>query len=598
MVKVGSEIVKVRSITLVIILVLAMMTAVYLGLEVVPKSVGATITVDDSGGANYTTIQAAVNAAQSGDTVFVYSGIYNEDVLINKTLTLTGEDRDTVVINGTGTKTVVEITSHWTNITDFSITNSGGDWGYAGIKLYEADNCRILDNNIYSNGGDGIRFYSSSNNYITNNRIYSNDMDGIYFWEYSNENMINNNYISDNTVGINILSYFEVPSYNDIINNNITNNDGQGIYLISSTHNNILNNNISNNGEGVYSVLGSNNNQILENNMEGNGAGIWIDQSNHNTVVDNSIINNDDAFFLTQAGSNDISSNIVTSNTGYGFSLWMSGLNDITDNIISYNNYGFDLSDSPYNNIYGNMIIGNSIQARDANDNNLWNDTYPSGGNFWSDYDGSDNYSGINQNISGSDAIGDIPYVIDSDSHDYYPLMEPEGDFVFLRPGWNLISIPTIQQVSDLSSVLDSISGSYDSVQYYNAGDISDHWKHYYSSKPDQLNDLVCIDHTMGIWVHIIGTKKVIFDDFGIQPSSNQYIQLQSGWNMVGYPSLASYDRTIGLNNLTFGVHVDAILSWNAEGQRWEEMDESDHFKIGKGYYIHAKSKCEWEVPL
>ena len=67
---------------------------------------------------------------------------------------------------------------------------------------------------------------------------------------------------------------------------------------------------------------------------------------------------------------------------------------------------------------------------------------------------------------------------------------------------------------------------------------------------------------------------------------------------MVGYPSLTTYNRTEGLNNLAFNNQVDTIWSYDATTQKWEEMGESDYFEIGKGYYIHAKSECEWEVPL
>jgi pectin methylesterase-like acyl-CoA thioesterase len=80
-----------------------------------PVRGATTITVDDSGGADYTKIQDAINASNDGDTVFVYGGTYYENVLINKTLNLTGENRDTTIINGSGSVDSVLITADFFN---------------------------------------------------------------------------------------------------------------------------------------------------------------------------------------------------------------------------------------------------------------------------------------------------------------------------------------------------------------------------------------------------------------------------------------------------------------------------------------------------
>jgi hypothetical protein len=55
----------------------------------------------------------------------------------------------------------------------------------------------------------------------------------------------------------------------------------------------------------------------------------------------------------------------------------------------------------------------------------VWDNGYPSGGNYWSNYDGTDSYSGPCQNVTGSDGVGDTPYVIDGSNQDNYPLMTP-----------------------------------------------------------------------------------------------------------------------------------------------------------------------------
>jgi len=56
---------------------------------------------------------------------------------------------------------------------------------------------------------------------------------------------------------------------------------------------------------------------------------------------------------------------------------------------------------------------------------NVWDNGYPSGGNYWSDYNGTDMYGGSYQNETGSDGIGDTPYVINEKNRDNYPLMNP-----------------------------------------------------------------------------------------------------------------------------------------------------------------------------
>jgi hypothetical protein len=56
---------------------------------------------------------------------------------------------------------------------------------------------------------------------------------------------------------------------------------------------------------------------------------------------------------------------------------------------------------------------------------NVWDDGYPPGGNYWSDYTGVDVKSGPNQDQPSSDGIGDTPYIIDEYNQDNYPLMKP-----------------------------------------------------------------------------------------------------------------------------------------------------------------------------
>jgi parallel beta-helix repeat protein len=297
--------------------------------------------------------------------------------------------------------------------------------------------------------------------------------------------------------------------------------------------------------------------------------------------------------------------NIVYSNSGNGIHLSSSSNdNRIFSNHVLMNDIGVNLTTASNNMVYHNNFNNNIEQAYDGSGNNLWDDGYPSGGNHWSDYFGFDNYKGPFQNVIGSDGIGDIPYIIISGGAgaiDNYPLMEPGSrlldNYTTLKEGWNLISIPFIQEEQNLTRVLGSIDGWYDDVQWYNPQYPIKSWKHNRIRKAFG-NDLFELNETMGFWIHITQPGDTIFVYNGTQPASNQTIQLSEGWNMVGHPSLTKYNRTDGLNNLTFGKELDIIQWFDASTQTWHSMDENDSFIPGRGYWVHSKVECEWEVPL
>jgi hypothetical protein len=166
-----------------------------------------------------------------------------------------------------------------------------------------------------------------------------------------------------------------------------------------------------------------------------------------------------------------------------------------------------------------------------------------------------------------------------------------------LKLGWNLISVPLIQEDQELTKVLGTIDGDYDAVQRFNITDTTDPWKHY---KVGKLfgNDLTHINEKMGFWIFITQPGDTIFIFNGTTPTENQTITIHPGWNLVGYPSLSNKTRDTALNNIKFGPDVDAIWSFNATTGTWEGMGPSDYFNIGKGYWIHSIEQKVWEVPL
>jgi predicted phosphodiesterase len=171
------------------------------------------------------------------------------------------------------------------------------------------------------------------------------------------------------------------------------------------------------------------------------------------------------------------------------------------------------------------------------------------------------------------------------------------NNLTFLKPGWNLISTPKIQSNQNMVNVLENIDGYYDAVQMYDQNDITDPWKHYNIGKGFG-NDLYELNETIGFWVHITEPAGISFECSGVEPTENQAISLHLGWNLVGYPSLSSYSRENGLNNLVFGVDVNCIQWYDAGTQMWYDMGPSDDFVPGMGYWMHSNFEATWDVPL
>ena len=194
---------------------------------------GSTLYVGGSGANNYTTIQDAIDDAVDGDTVYVYddSSPYYEHIVIDKSINLVGEDRDTTVIDGSKNGSVVQITANDVALNCFTIQNSGNEEGnYSGIEVFDCDYNIISDNVIRLNQA-GILLLCTHLCNITNNLITSNQagisVSGARMYGESHDNIISRNVISYNTYGILCAG----ESFNGIFSNNIITNNRYGLEI-------------------------------------------------------------------------------------------------------------------------------------------------------------------------------------------------------------------------------------------------------------------------------------------------------------------------------------------------------------------------------
>lgn len=258
----------------------------------------------------------------------------------------------------------------------------------------------IIDGNLHTLEGDylpilGLNLTSVSNVTINNANIKRFDT-GIYLESASQCIISGNNLTENNSAGILLIS----SSLNNVSQNMITHNSF-GIRLEEQSHfNTISQNKIADNGNGIdlYSIdFPQENNIVLGNDIKNNGWGIHFLVTSNCTITRNNIENNTEGVVIYRSRYTTITENNITSNTNHGIYLDMS--------------YG--------GKVYHNNFIGNGPPHLYFS-TNVWDNGYPSGGNYWSDYTGVD---------SNHDGIGDSWYEITQNNTDYYPLMGMFSDF-------------------------------------------------------------------------------------------------------------------------------------------------------------------------
>jgi len=298
----------------------------------VTSSFSDTIYVDDNGESEYRKIQDAINIANNGDTIFVNEGIYNENIIIDKSIILTGENKNNTIINGNGTGDVICIINQGVVITGFTIQNSGNSGRDSGIKILS---------------------------------------------DYVN---ISNNDILNNTIGV----FIDFSHDCHIVSNNIHSNLDNGIHILRSYENNISSNKVYNNRWGMFSTLSYNNN-IEKNIIHSNKLyGIWLLRHNFGySIIDNVVSMNKEygIYLLLLSGYNQIQGNYISSNNICGVNIgnyWPCDNNTIMENTIYQNGeLGVYIRDSGGSIISRNNFIDNEIDAsfNDCNDS-LWDYNY------------------------------------------------------------------------------------------------------------------------------------------------------------------------------------------------------------------------------
>jgi parallel beta-helix repeat protein len=354
----------------------------FVGSGFVSLAIGITkekIPIENIGSRGY--IQDLIDNATDGDTIYIPSGNYYENIDINKSISLIGEDRNTTFIRK------CYIIADWVNFSDFTTQ---------GITISFCSYSTISDNIILHNK---ISLTHCSNNTVIGNKISNYAYCGIKIGYQAHGNIIENNIIDDSNYGI-YVEWMDMggPKDNIIVNNTlirggiytrpwlmkdniILNNtvngkplvflsdesnldiDNAGQILLKNCDNiTIQNQDLSNTTMGI--LIGNSKDCLISNNFICSNIfqGLWIENSKDINISFNKIFDNN--YGIKLAWSSDIiifGNDIFENNYKEGIYLENNFNITIKCNNISSNHYGIYLMESNFNNITDNILLDNGI---------------------------------------------------------------------------------------------------------------------------------------------------------------------------------------------------------------------------------------------
>jgi parallel beta-helix repeat protein len=470
-----------------------------------------------------------------------------------------GSDWDYVQINATGIATVrnssfshgeglnlLTTTTH--NITD-NVFNH-----YAGVRIQSPGH--FIANNQF--GDDGDVSLESVNNTVNNNSFIWSSI-----WVSVGKNTVSNNRLSQGYAGTEPLIVVDSDS-NNITGNTLSNTTKVAIRVRGSL-NIISANSVTSSKEGIE--LGSiyPNNTVSHNEISGCEIAIDIPGSDDNTILWNRI----------EGGL-------------YGIKVGVGDRNQIVGNEVSRTgSFGIQIRGSTGNLVHHNTLIDNAIQAMDDQTSNSWDNGYPSGGNYWSDYLGNDSFQGPNQIIPGSDGIGDTPYPVNPNGTDRFPLTEPtivglpprNVDARLSGPGYENVTINWNLSWNDGQRSNDVVGYEiYRSTGY----DRNRTGYALVGSTPNQTSEFVDTSKGEGdpsdYFYYVCALNGTGNSTCSVNQVAKFTRSLSIGPNLISIPLLQSDDR---LESILQTVHFDDAWFFDSFNQMWKSFTTSKPY--GKG---------------
>ncbi|MFC1486603.1 NosD domain-containing protein [Thermoproteota archaeon] len=354
-------------------------------------------------------------------------------------------------------------------------------------------------------------------------------------------------------------------------------------------NNRISSNILANNSYGILLSNSGSNNEIIENQITHNGVGLAIQKNWYNLVSNNTIMNNLKGIDL---GSNASYNEIIE--------------NRIENNGWSYENgCGVELSGAPWaikNIFYHNDFINNRKQIfLYSNNINYWDNGFTQGGNYWSDYRGFDLCSGVFQNETCRDGIGDTTYVIDENNRDSYPLLNPWNEHLS-PPVARFEHAPEI--VYALQDVFFDSSFSYDLDQNI----VTFSWD--FGDGNTTLTTSLTINHTFSLPGQYF-INLTVFDEKGLSNTYSRSIRViaASSISVITISKVTSVGFAVDINGTLLSMFQEPLenqlvmLSYTFEGAgKWFPITSAITNNLGEFWVVWVPTatgqyslRTEWD---
>lgn len=336
-----------------------------------PVDGARTYIVDDDGFANHRTIGEAVVAANSGDTIYLKPGVYNEEVELNKTLhlmPLTGE-QEPIVLRGDGKETGIRITADGCIIEGLTLENFTGP----GIRVQSAGN--IIKKNRFEKDNPAVLLMGSSGNTINDNIM--KDCEGaVALLANSADNTVTRNEIQGGAVSIVLrdvgknsvlrnsadmssIGIWVMNSSSAELSGNEADCKTIGIWILNSSSCRLIDNLVSGNERGIH-LMDSSGVEVANNSVKNSEYGLIVENSSYNSIIKCIIDNSTRAFGMSESSDNAIAENSIHNASDTGMEVFHSDRNNIAQNRFFNCERGIIMGDSS-----GNVLDSNVLQEVD-----------------------------------------------------------------------------------------------------------------------------------------------------------------------------------------------------------------------------------------